>query len=160
LLNPIEVSRAAQESQELSESLTEPSHAPGNAEREPALAGGPAEAVQAAVPEGQRGAPLPPGATAVVARSSNRRRDPRTRVSFTAYIRQGDTGEEIGDISRGGISFRSRKAYAVGSEVEVAAPYSPGWHAIFVSARIAHAEQLPGGNLTRYGAVYVKTGSH
>ena len=55
---------------------------------------------------------LPPAATAVVARTANRRRDVRTRVSFTACIRQESSSEEIvecDNISKGGLSFRSRK---------------------------------------------------
>jgi len=80
------------------------------------------------------------------ARAGNRWRDVRTRVSFMACIRQGDEGEDIvecDDVSKGGISFRSRKSYALDSVIEVAAPYAPGWHAIFVTASIRHAETLP-----------------
>jgi len=40
--------------------------------------------------------------------------------------------------------------------VEVAAPYSPGWHAIFIPASIKHVEQLPGGKLFRYGVAYTQ----
>ena len=90
--------------------------------------------------------------------SDNRRRDVRTRVSFTACIRQGESSDEIvecDNISKGGLSFRSRKSYAVDSVIEVAAPYSPGWQAIFILARIKHFEPLPSGTLFRYGAVYV-----
>jgi hypothetical protein len=113
--------------------------------------------VEVALPETALPEALPPAATAVVARTSNRRRDVRTRVSFMACIRQGDAGEEIvecDNISRGGISFRSRKAYAVDSAIDIAAPYSPGWHAIFVTASIQHVETLPSGTLFRYGAAY------
>lgn len=101
---------------------------------------------------------LPPVATAVVARASNRRRDVRTRVSFTACVRQGEGAEEIvecDNISKGGMSFRSRKSYAMDSAIEVAAPYSVGSPAIFVPARIKHIEELPGAALFRYGAAYV-----
>jgi len=42
----------------------------------------------------------------------------------------------------GGLSFRSRKSYAVGSIFEVAVPYSPGSLAIFVPASIGHVEAL------------------
>ena len=115
--------------------------------------------VGVALPETLPPGPLPPGVTAVMARASNRRRDVRTRVSFTACIRQGDASEEIvecDNISKGGISFRSRKSYAMDSSIEVAAPYSLGAHAIFVPACIRHVEQLPGGGtLFRYGAAYM-----
>ena len=108
--------------------------------------------------------PLPPAATAVVARASNRRRDVRTRVSFTVCVRQGDAGEEIvecDNISKSGISFRSRKSYAMDSAIEIAAPYSPGWPAVFVPACIKHVDKLPGATLFRYGVAYVpKTSDH
>jgi hypothetical protein len=118
--------------------------------------------VEVALPEALHPVPLSPTATAVVARASNRRRDVRTRVSFTACIRQG-TGDEIvecDNISKGGISFRSRKSYAVESEIEVAAPYSPGSHAIFVPAHIKHVEPLlGGGTLFRYDVAYIPKAS-
>jgi hypothetical protein len=108
----------------------------------------PVAAQEAASPERSS-----PAATAVVARTANRRRDVRTRVSFTACIRQvGTTGEEIvecDNISKGGFSFRGRKAYAENSAIEVAVPYSPGGHAIFVAAVIRHVETIDSGNLFR-----------
>jgi hypothetical protein len=114
--------------------------------------------VQVAAQEAASHEPPPPAATAVVARTANRRRDVRTRVSFTACIRQvGATDEEIvecDNISRGGFSFRSRKAYAEDSAIEVAVPYSPGGHAIFVVAAIRRVETIASGNLFRYGAAY------
>ena len=113
--------------------------------------------IEAALSETVSPAALPPVETGVVPRTSNRRRDVRTRVSFTACIRQGDGGEEIvecDNVSRGGISFRSRKCYAVESAIEVAAPYSLGSHAIFAYACIKRVESLPGGTLFRYGAAY------
>jgi mRNA-degrading endonuclease toxin of MazEF toxin-antitoxin module len=99
---------------------------------------------------------LPSGATAVVARTANRRRDVRTRVSFTASIRQNGAEEivECDNISKGGLSFRSRKSYAINSLIEAAVPYAPGSHAIFVPARIKHSTALLNGKLFRYGAAY------
>jgi hypothetical protein len=55
----------------------------------------------------------------------------------------------------GGLSFRSRKTYAVGSSIELAAPYAPGSQAIFVRARIQYAMDFSGVGLFRYGAAYV-----
>jgi PilZ domain len=100
---------------------------------------------------------LPAAATSVVARTANRRRDVRTRVSFTACVRYGDSPEEIvecDNISKGGLSFRSRRPYSIGSLIQVAVPYSPGSHPIFVEARIRHAEPLSGSAIVRYGAGY------
>ena len=96
--------------------------------------------------------------TCVVARKSNRRRDVRTRVSFTVCVRQAASEEivECDNISRGGLSFRSRKSYTVGSTFEVAVPYSLGSPAIFVAATIRHVEALNVGSLFRYGAAYTR----
>ena len=90
-----------------------------------------------------------------MARTVNRRKDVRTRVSFTACIRQESSSEDIvecDNISRGGLSFRSRRIYAVGSSIEVAVPYEPGVPAIFVAASIRHVETIVSGTVFRYGA--------
>jgi hypothetical protein len=74
-----------------------------------------------------------------------------------ACVRQAHSGDELvecDNISKGGRSFRSRKSYAVDSQIDVAAPYSPGWDAIFVPACIKHVETLPSGTLFRYGVAY------
>ncbi len=96
---------------------------------------------------------------AKAARKDNRRRDVRTRVSFTACIRHAASGEEVVEcenVSKGGLCFHSRKRYFQDSLIEVAAPYSPGGPAIFVAACIKHVEELPGSGLYRYGAMYQK----
>jgi len=92
----------------------------------------------------------------------NRRRDVRTSVKFTACVRQTVSGDEIvecDDISKGGASFRSRRNYEQDSLIEIAAPYSPGGHAIFVSATIKHVDELPA-RLFRYGVAYIKSAKH
>lgn len=92
-------------------------------------------------------------------RVKNRRGGVRTGVTFAACIRQADCGEEIvecDNISRGSLCFRSRKTYSIDSAIDVAAPYSPGWHAIFVPACIRHVEQLPSGTLLRYSDAYTQ----
>jgi len=96
---------------------------------------------------------------ASLAGSANRRQALRSRVNFTAKVRHADGEDETvecDNISKAGLSFRSLKSYAVGSAIEVAVPYSPGWDAVFVSAHIKHVEELPGGTLFRYGAAYTK----
>jgi len=117
--------------------------------------------VQVAPPETAKATPLPPVATGVVARSANRRRDVRTRVSCMACIRQSATEEvvECDNMSKGGLSFRSRKSYAIESTIEVAVPYAPGSPAIFVVASIRHAESLSVESLFRYGAAYKRKGA-
>ena len=88
---------------------------------------------------------------------SNRRRNRRVCVNFTACVRHADFGDDIvecNEVSKGGLSFRSPKRYSVNSLVEIAVPYSPGQTPIFVPASIKHAEKLPGSNLYCYGAAY------
>ena len=91
--------------------------------------------------------------------TTNRRRGVRGgrdlhRVHTSCRFR--DEVVECDNISRGGVCFRSRKQYHVDSPIEVAAPYSPGWQAIFVAATIKHVEVLPGGTLYRYGVAYIQ----
>lgn len=113
--------------------------------------------VAVALPETPAEAPAPASIPAPWDRTTNRRRSVRTRVTYMACIRHADSGDEIvecDNISRGGLSFRSRKSYAVDSPIEIAAPYSPGWDAIFLPACIKHVEQLPSATLFRYGVAY------
>jgi hypothetical protein len=87
----------------------------------------------------------------------NRRSHVRTRVTFTASIRTDATHEELvecDNVSKGGFCFRSRKRDEENSAIEVAVPFSPGQHAIFVPAHIRRIEELPAGGLFRYGASY------
>ena len=136
---------------ELSQSELSRSHSPVPASTgHQRLAG-----IEIAVPEAMPAEPLPPGATATVARTANRRRDVRTRVSFTACIRQDGVEEivECGNVSKGGFSFRSRKTYLAGSTIDAALPYYPGTQPAFVSALIRHALVLPNNNF-HYGVMY------
>jgi len=84
----------------------------------------------------------------------------RTRVSFQACVRSFTFGDDIvscEDMSRGGLGFKSRKEYVAKTEVEVAAPYSPGAHAIFVRAQIVHVEELKKERRFRCGVCYAKS---
>jgi hypothetical protein len=137
------------------------SHLTSSYSSEPTLALAEKDApVEVAIHEAAQPVVLPHVPTpAALWRTANRRRALRTRVSFTARVRHADIGDEVTEcdnISKAGFSFRSRKSYPLGSTIEVAVPYSPGWDAIFVSACIKHVEDLPGGTLFRYGAAYTK----
>jgi len=79
--------------------------------------------------------------------AENRRKHVRTKVNFKGCIRSFAHGDDIvacEDISRAGLRFRTRKHYSVKSDIEVAAPYSPGSLNIFVRGQIVHVEQVPG----------------
>jgi hypothetical protein len=114
--------------------------------------------VAVAIPEAAPFVVPPVPIPASLGRASNRRGSVRTRVNFTAWVRYelGDDMAECDNISKGGFSFRSRKAYPVGAEIEVAVPYTPGWDPVFVTARIRHVEELPSGTQFRYGVAYAK----
>lgn len=104
--------------------------------------------------------PEPPPVAKSPGRIENRRKHVRTKANFKACIRSYTFGDDIvtcEDISRGGLRFKSRKPYVVKSEIEVAAPYSPGMQSIFVRAQIVHVEELKEEKCYRCGVCYAKS---
>jgi hypothetical protein len=88
-----------------------------------------------------------------------RRNRTRIKARILACIRRRGFQEEIvvcEDLSKGGLSFRSRNQYAEGSRVEVAVPYTPGTGTIFVPIRIVFSQAMPTAGLFRHGAAYIK----
>lgn len=88
----------------------------------------------------------------------NRRKYPRVKVNYIALVRHPAHGEEFvqcEDVSRGGLRFKSPIKYFEETLIEVAAPYSSGQPAIFVSARIVYMQELPEQKLFRYGVQYL-----
>jgi PilZ domain-containing protein len=88
-----------------------------------------------------------------------RRKRTRVKARVLACIRRRGFEEEVAvceDLSKGGISFRSRNKYPEGSRLEIAVPYSPGNGAIFVPIRIVFSTPLPGAGLFKHGAAYVR----
>jgi hypothetical protein len=128
---------------------------------EPTLTSSESEtSVAVAIPEAVAFVVPPVPIPASLGRASNRRSSLRARVNFTALVRHGELGDDMAEcdnISKGGISFRSRKAYPVGATIGVAVPYTPGWDPVFVPARITHVGEVPGGTQFRYGVAYTKT---
>lgn len=119
-------------------------------EQEPSLASAP---VTVAAP------PEPAPAT----RRENRRMHVRTKVSFQACVRSFAHGDDIvtcEDISRGGLCFKSRKAYVANFKIEVAAPYTPGMQNFFTPAEIVRVEELKDQKKFRCGVAYLKGGKH
>jgi len=89
-----------------------------------------------------------------------RRTRTRVRARVLACIRRRGFQEEVAvceDLSKGGISFRSRNQYPEGSRVEVAVPFTPGGSAIFVPIRIVFSQAIPSAGLYRHGAAYIRT---
>lgn len=100
--------------------------------------------------------PVDPDSAGQKTRSQNRRKRRRIPTRASAGIREMGLPEEVvvcENLSRGGLSFRSRKHYLQGSRIEVAVPYSPGSGNIFVPAQIVRVEKAQG--LFRYGVAYI-----
>jgi hypothetical protein len=96
---------------------------------------------------------------ALADRAKNKRAHVRVQVKMRACIRHPGFEEEIvevKDLSRGGLCFVSPKGYMEGSRIEVAVPYSEGKANIFVAARINRVQELPGKELTTYGAKWIR----
>ena len=88
-----------------------------------------------------------------------RRNRTRVKARVLACIRKRGFQEEVAvceDLSKGGLSFRSRNQYPEGSRVEVAVPYTPGSGAIFVPVRIVFSQAVPSAGLYRHGAAYIR----
>jgi len=88
-----------------------------------------------------------------------RRNRTRVKARVLACIRRRGFAEEVvvcEDLSKGGISFRSRNQYPEGTRVEVAVPFTPGTGAIFVPIRIVFSQAIPTAGLHRHGAAYIK----
>ena len=87
-------------------------------------------------------------------RQETRRKHDRTKVSFKGSVRSFTFGDDIvtcEDISRGGLRFKSRKQYCEKTNIEVAAPYSPGSANIFVAAQVVHVLELKEERMFRCG---------
>ncbi len=112
--------------------------------------------------EAQSDAPVPELLAARVPvedRVVPRRNRTRVKARVLACIRQRGFQEEVAvceDLSKGGISFRSRNKYPEGTRLEVAVPYTPGAGAIFVPIRIVFSQPISSAGLFRHGAAYLR----
>jgi PilZ domain-containing protein len=105
------------------------------------------------------GVEMLPARVPAEARVAPRRNRIRVKARVLACIRQRGFQEEVAvceDLSKGGISFRSRNAYAEGTRLEVAVPYTPGAGAIFVPIRIVSSQPIAAAGLYRHGAAYLR----
>lgn len=112
------------------------------------------------LPESEPPSPVAPtqrSRAVPTAEQKNRRKHPRTKVSYKACVRRSGFNDDIvscEDMSRGGICFKSRKKYFESTEIEVAVPYAPGGNAIFVPARIAWVVEVEKDKHYRCGVAY------
>lgn len=100
-----------------------------------------------------------PKAVEVDPQINPKRKKERVKARVLACIRRRGFQEEVAvceDLSKGGLSFRSRNQYPEGTRAEVAVPYTPGAGAIFVPIRVVFSQPLPAVGLYRHGAAYVR----
>jgi len=112
--------------------------------------------------------PLPPPRPVVPpapAPPLDRRNRVRAKVNYFACVRSEAFGDDIVaciDMSRGGMSFKTKNFYLVNITVTIAVPFSPESPkapAIFVPARIASVSEFPNGKLYRCGVEFLTTQS-
>jgi len=117
-------------------------------ERTPAPTVQEEESVVAAAPEPARDSTV------------ERRRRARAKVSFFACVKTAQFGPDIVtclDMSKGGVSFRSRNPYKKEMKIQIAVPYAPevkNAPSIFVSGRIANVREMDG--MWKYGVKFLK----
>lgn len=113
-----------------------------------------AQAAEAKAPEPATGSTEP-----IEERIIPRRNRTRVKARVLACIRRRGFQEEVAvceDLSKGGLSFRSRNQYPEGTRLEVAVPYTPGSGAIFVPIRIVFSQAVQSAGLYRHGAAYIR----
>jgi len=111
------------------------------------------ESAEAAPASGEESAAAPQPSTV------GRRRNTRVNTRLLACVRQPGFSDEVvmtENMSRGGLCFRTNKAYVSGSPIEVAVPFSAGGANIFVTARVAHVMRKETDNVFRVGVAYVQ----
>lgn len=117
----------------------------------------PARAVPHPLPAPRPVVPLAP------APPLERRQRVRAKVNYFACVRSDAFGDDIVvciDMSRGGMSFKTKNFYLVNITVTIAVPFSPESPrapAIFVPARIASVSDFPNGKLYRCGVEFLTT---
>jgi len=87
-----------------------------------------------------------------------KRRNTRVNTRLLACVRQAGFSDEVvmtENMSRGGLCFRSSKAYVSGSPIEVAVPFAAGGANIFVPARVAHVMHKETDKVYRIGVAYM-----
>ncbi len=88
----------------------------------------------------------------------NRRSHDRIRVDAIGSVRHPTLGTEVvlvGNLARGGLSFRSTSSYAEGSSVEMAIPYTSRAPNIYVPARIVSSRKGEDEGFIEYGVSYI-----
>jgi len=91
----------------------------------------------------------------------DRRQRVRAKVNYFACVQSAVFGKDVVtciDMSRGGLGFRTKNAYAISTDVTIAVPFSPespNAPAIYVSARVVNIAELPELKMFRCGVAFL-----
>ena len=91
----------------------------------------------------------------------DRRARVRAKVNYFACVQSDAFGKDVVtciDMSRGGLGFKTRNAYAISTDVTVAVPFSPespNAPAIYVPARVVNIAELPEQKMFRCGVAFL-----
>jgi hypothetical protein len=90
-----------------------------------------------------------PATMAATTAVDDRRTRVRAKVNYFACVQSDAFGKDVVtciDMSRGGLGFKTRNAYAISTDVTIAVPFSPetpNAPAIYVPARVVNIAELP-----------------
>jgi Tfp pilus assembly protein PilZ len=85
----------------------------------------------------------------------------RAKVNYHACVQSEAFGKDVVtciDMSRGGLGFKTRNAYAISTDVTIAVPFSlesPNAPAIYVPARVVNIAELREQNMFRCGVAFL-----
>jgi c-di-GMP-binding flagellar brake protein YcgR len=91
----------------------------------------------------------------------DRRARVRAKVNYFACVQSAKFGKDVVtclDMSRGGLGFKTKNAYAISTDVTIAVPYSldsPNAPAIYVPARVVNIAELPEQKMFRCGVAFL-----
>lgn len=99
--------------------------------------------------------------TATTTAVEDRRARVRAKVNYFACVQSAEFGKDVVtciDMSRGGLGFKTKNAYAISTEVTIAVPFSPespNAPAIYVPARVVNISELPEQKMFRCGVAFL-----
>ena len=100
-------------------------------------------------------------ATTTTTAVDDRRQRVRAKVNYFACVQSEAFGKDVVtciDMSRGGLGFRTKNAYAISTDVTIAVPFSPespNAPAIYVPARVVNIAELPELKMFRCGVAFL-----
>ena len=101
------------------------------------------------------------GAATTTTTVEDRRARVRAKVNYFACVQSEAFGKDVVtciDMSRGGLGFRTKNAYAISTDVTIAVPFSPespNAPAIYVPARVVNIAELPELKMFRCGVAFL-----